>query len=131
MKVVTPLITVLWLSLAPAALADTATAMFAGGCFWCMEAVYQEQEGVSDVVSGFTGGTIPNPTYKGNHAGHFEAVKVSYDPAVISYQDLLDLYYQQPLLLYLNLPGLNQRYQSPPIYHLPACDIWLHQQLVR
>jgi peptide-methionine (S)-S-oxide reductase len=93
MKTLTPLITVLWLSLAPAALADTATAMFAGGCFWCMEAVYQEQDGVSDVVSGFTGGTIPNPTYKGNHAGHFEAVKVSYDPAIISYQDLLDLYW--------------------------------------
>lgn len=67
--------------------------MFAGGCFWCMESAYQDQEGVSDVVSGFTGGTLANPTYKGNHAGHFEAVKVTYDPAVISYQELLDLYW--------------------------------------
>jgi len=93
MKTLSPLAILLWLGFAPAALADSATAMFAGGCFWCMESAYQEQEGVIDVVSGFTGGTIPNPTYKGNHAGHFEAVKVSYDPTVISYQDLLDLYW--------------------------------------
>lgn len=93
MKTLSPLAIALWLSLAPAALAETATAMFAGGCFWCMESDYQDQEGVSDVVSGFTGGTLANPTYKGNHAGHFEAVKVTYDPAVISYQELLDLYW--------------------------------------
>jgi peptide-methionine (S)-S-oxide reductase len=93
MKTLSPLAIVLWLSLAPAALAETATAMFAGGCFWCMESDYQDQQGVSDVVSGFTGGTLANPTYKGNHAGHFEAVKVTYDPAVISYQALLDLYW--------------------------------------
>jgi len=93
MKTLSPLAIILWLSLAPAALAETATAMFAGGCFWCMESDYQDQEGVSDVVSGFTGGTLANPTYKGNHAGHFEAVKVTYDPAVISYQELLDLYW--------------------------------------
>ena len=93
MKTLSPLAIVLCLSLAPAALAETATAMFAGGCFWCMESDYQDQEGVSDVVSGFTGGTLANPTYKGNHAGHFEAVKITYDPAVISYQELLDLYW--------------------------------------
>ncbi|HEY5647482.1 MAG TPA: peptide-methionine (S)-S-oxide reductase MsrA, partial [Pseudomonadales bacterium] len=68
-------------------------AVFAGGCFWCMEALYQEQEGVTDVVSGFTGGTHPNPTYSGRHDGHYEAVRVTYDPQVISYQDLLDLYW--------------------------------------
>ncbi|MGI9228833.1 MAG: peptide-methionine (S)-S-oxide reductase MsrA [Gammaproteobacteria bacterium] len=73
--------------------ARSETAVFAGGCFWCMEAVYQEQEGVTDVVSGFTGGTHPNPTYKGDHTGHYEAVLVSYDPAVISYQTLLDLFW--------------------------------------
>lgn len=92
-KVIAPLAFVLWFTLAPNALADTATAMFAGGCFWCMESDFQDQAGVVDVVSGFTGGSIPNPTYKGNHQGHFEAIKVTYDPAVISYQDLLDLYW--------------------------------------
>lgn len=75
----------------PVALAEKA--VFAGGCFWCVEALYQEQAGVSDVVSGFTGGTLRNPTYNGNHRGHYEAVKVTYDPSVISYQDLLDLYW--------------------------------------
>ena len=73
--------------------AESATAIFAGGCFWCMESDYQEQKGVTEVVSGFIGGTLENPTYSGNHQGHFEAVKVSYDPAVISYQQLLDLFW--------------------------------------
>ncbi len=73
--------------------AETATAHFAGGCFWCMESDYQDKDGVIDVVSGFTGGTLKNPTYKGNHEGHFEAIKVTYDPAVISYQQLLDLFW--------------------------------------
>lgn len=77
----------------PPALADSATALFAGGCFWCMESDYQDQPGVTDVVSGFTGGTLENPTYAGNHEDHFEAIKVTYDAALISYQDLLDLYW--------------------------------------
>lgn len=76
------------------ALANPATAVFAGGCFWCMESDYQELEGVTAVVSGFTGGTLPNPTYSGNHQGHFEAVEVTYDPAVISYPQLLDLFWR-------------------------------------
>jgi peptide-methionine (S)-S-oxide reductase len=73
--------------------ADTAKAYFAGGCFWCMESAFQEREGVTDVISGFTGGELQNPTYKGNHEGHFEAVQVTYDPKVVSYADLLDLYW--------------------------------------
>ena len=77
----------------PLSWAEPATAVFAGGCFWCMESDYQDQEGVLDVVSGFTGGTLKNPTYSGNHQGHFEAIKVTYDPAVISYQQLLDLFW--------------------------------------
>jgi peptide-methionine (S)-S-oxide reductase len=81
------------LSLATPLRAETATAMFAGGCFWCMESDFQEREGVVDVISGFTGGTLENPTYSGNHEGHFEAIRVTYDPAVISYRDLLDLYW--------------------------------------
>jgi peptide-methionine (S)-S-oxide reductase len=73
--------------------AETATAFFAGGCFWCMESAYQEREGVTDVISGFTGGTLENPTYRGNHEGHFEAIKVTYDPSVVSYSELLDLFW--------------------------------------
>jgi peptide-methionine (S)-S-oxide reductase len=86
-------IAILALLVAPPLHADSATALFAGGCFWCMEAAFQEHAGVTDVVSGFTGGTLENPTYSGNHQGHFEAVQVTYDPTVISYRDLLDLFW--------------------------------------
>lgn len=65
-------------------------AVLAGGCFWCMEKDFESLEGVTDVVSGFTGGTAPNPTYNGDHTGHYEAVEVTYDPDVLSYQDILE-----------------------------------------
>lgn len=84
---------VFWIWLLAPALAAEDRALFAGGCFWCMEAAFQGREGVTDVVSGFTGGTLPNPTYSGNHSGHFEAVEVTFDPALVSYQQLLDLYW--------------------------------------
>jgi peptide-methionine (S)-S-oxide reductase len=87
------LLSLLFLGAANSARAATTEAVFAGGCFWCMESAYQELEGVVEVVSGFTGGDLPNPTYKGNHAGHYEAIRVSYDPALISYQQLLDHYW--------------------------------------
>ena len=73
--------------------AEQATAVFAGGCFWCMESDYQDMDGVIDVISGFTGGTLANPTYNGNHQGHYEAVLITYDPAVVTYQQLLDHYW--------------------------------------
>jgi peptide-methionine (S)-S-oxide reductase len=68
-------------------------ATFAGGCFWCIEAAYQDLEGVSSAVSGFTGGTLKNPTYRGDHRGHFEAVKIEFDPDVISYKELLAIFW--------------------------------------
>ena len=68
-------------------------AILAGGCFWCMESDFEKLEGVIDVVSGFTGGTIKNPTYNGNHDGHFEAVEITYDPNKVSYKQLLDHYW--------------------------------------
>jgi peptide-methionine (S)-S-oxide reductase len=82
------------LTFAAPVMADSVTAIFAGGCFWCMESAYQEHRGVTAVISGFTGGTLKNPTYSGNHEGHFEAVEVTYDPALVSYQELLDLYWR-------------------------------------
>ncbi|MEE4190198.1 MAG: peptide-methionine (S)-S-oxide reductase MsrA [Halieaceae bacterium] len=74
-------------------MAWSASAVFAGGCFWCMEAAYQGVPGVTDVVSGFSGGTHPNPTYSGAHDGHYEVVEVTYDPQQISFADLLDIYW--------------------------------------
>lgn len=69
------------------------TAIFAGGCFWCVEAAYQEVDGVEGAVSGFTGGELENPTYKGNHEGHYEAVKLTYDHSIISYEKLLEIFW--------------------------------------
>lgn len=68
-------------------------AIFAGGCFWCMESDFEKLEGVTDVVSGFTGGTLENPTYSGNHTGHYEAVEITYDPNKVTYQGLLEHYW--------------------------------------
>jgi peptide-methionine (S)-S-oxide reductase len=65
-------------------------AIFAGGCFWCMESDFEKLEGVTDVISGFTGGTLENPTYGGNHKGHYETVEVTYDPKIVTYQGLLE-----------------------------------------
>lgn len=68
--------------------------VLAGGCFWCMESDFEKLDGVSDVISGFTGGTLKNPTYNGNHTGHYEAVEITYDPAKISYEELLMYYWR-------------------------------------
>jgi peptide-methionine (S)-S-oxide reductase len=67
-----------------------ATAVLAGGCFWCMESDFEKLDGVSEVVSGFTGGSHPDPTYRGDHSGHYEAVEITYDPQVVDYAGILD-----------------------------------------
>lgn len=72
-------------------------ATFAGGCFWCMEPPFEQLEGVTDVTSGYTGGTKANPTYEDVSAGatgHTEAVVVTYDPAKISYEKLLEVFWR-------------------------------------
>lgn len=84
------LVTLFTFTLATGLTAQAATAVLAGGCFWCMESDFEKLEGVSDVVSGFTGGSHPDPTYRGGHTGHYEAVEITYDPAIIDYQGLLD-----------------------------------------
>ena len=71
-----------------------AQAIFAGGCFWCTEAVFRDVIGVSEVESGYIGGAVPNPTYKqvcGGDTGHAEAIRITFDPAQLSYADLLDI----------------------------------------
>ena len=78
-----------------AAQASAATAVLAGGCFWCMESDFEKLDGVTDVISGFTGGTLQNPTYNGNHEGHYEAVEITYDPEKLNYRQLLDYYWVQ------------------------------------
>lgn len=75
--------------------AFAAKTILAGGCFWCMESDFEKLDGVVDVISGFSGGTLQNPTYNGNHKGHYEAVEITYDPQKLSYQQLLDYYWLQ------------------------------------
>jgi peptide methionine sulfoxide reductase msrA/msrB len=73
------------------------TAVFAGGCFWCIEAAFSEEKGVIKATSGYTGGTIANPTYEqvcSRTTGHYEAVEVAFDPSVISYDRLLDIFWR-------------------------------------
>ena len=70
-------------------------AIVAGGCFWCTEAVFRDVIGVSGVESGYIGGAVPNPTYKqvcSGETGHAEAVKVTYDPSIVSYAEILDMF---------------------------------------
>ena len=73
-------------------------ATFAGGCFWCMVKPFDEQPGIIEVVSGYIGGHKENPTYHevcANTTGHYEAVQITFDPVVFSYERLLELYWQQ------------------------------------
>ena len=71
---------------------QTEKAILAGGCFWCMESDYDKLPGVINVVSGFSGDDLRNPTYR-NHAQHVEVVEVTYDPAIVSYDEILDYYW--------------------------------------
>jgi peptide-methionine (S)-S-oxide reductase len=73
----------------------TETAIVAGGCFWCVEADFEKVEGVREVVSGYTGGTVANPTYRQvtrGGTGHYEAVRITYDPSVVSFDAILDMF---------------------------------------
>lgn len=76
---------------------ETATAIFAMGCFWCAEADFEKVDGVTDVVSGYTGGGVRSPTYEQVSAGgtgHYEAVRVTYDPAKVKYSELLSVFWK-------------------------------------
>ncbi|MDR3608969.1 MAG: peptide-methionine (S)-S-oxide reductase MsrA [Ignavibacteriaceae bacterium] len=76
----------------------TEKAVFAGGCFWCIDAPFEKLDGVKNVISGYTGGTVKNPTYEqvcSGTTGHVEAVEIIYDPKLISYSELLDIFWKQ------------------------------------
>lgn len=90
------LIVMMWGGMVMDAQALEKTAVFAGGCFWCMESEFQDQKGVLQAVSGYTGGHVANPTYEQvsrGDTGHYEALLVVYDPKVVDYQRLLDIFW--------------------------------------
>lgn len=97
------------------------TAYFASGCFWCTEAVFERVKGVTDVVSGYSGGEMKNPTYKQVSAGltnHAEAVRVAYDPTVISYKELVYIFFgsHDPTQLNRQGPDVGKQYRSAIFY---------------
>ena len=97
-------------------------ATLAGGCFWCLEAVFDELNGVEDVVSGYSGGVVPNPTYKHvctGETGHAEVVQVTFDPEIVSYRDLLKVFFSIHDPTTLNRQGgdVGTQYRSAIYYH--------------
>ena len=94
-----------------------AEAIFAGGCFWCTEAVFKQLNGVHSVESGYIGGAVENPTYKqvcSGSTGHAEAIRIGFDPAVIGYADLLDIFFATHDPTQLNRQGndIGTQYRS-------------------
>ncbi len=99
-------------------------ATLAGGCFWCLEAVYDELNGVTDVVSGYSGGRRPNPTYDqvcGGTTGHAEVVQVTFDPAVVSFRELLEVFFtiHDPTTLNRQGADVGTQYRSAVFYNSP------------
>ncbi|UCG10753.1 MAG: peptide-methionine (S)-S-oxide reductase MsrA [Dehalococcoidia bacterium] len=97
-------------------------ATLAGGCFWCIEAVFRKVNGVENVVSGYTGGTTANPTYKEvctGKTGHAEAVQVSFNPSKISYRKILELFFSihDPTTLDRQVADTGTQYRSAIFYH--------------
>jgi len=97
-------------------------ATLGGGCFWCLEAVYQELRGVEKVVSGYSGGDVPNPTYRevcSETTGHAEVVQVVFDPEVVSYRDILEIYFtiHDPTTMNRQGADVGAQYRSVIFYH--------------
>ena len=100
------------------------TATLAGGCFWCLEAVYDEIEGVENVTSGYAGGSTPNPTYEqvcSGSTGHAEVVQIEFDPGVISFGEILDVFFtiHDPTTLNQQGNDVGTQYRSAIFYHSP------------
>lgn len=97
-------------------------ATFAAGCFWCVEAVFQDLKGVESVVSGYTGGKKPDPTYEevsSGMTGHAEALQITFDPAVVSYRELLEIFWHthDPTTLNRQGPDAGTQYRSAVFFH--------------
>ncbi len=111
------------------------TATLAGGCFWCLEAVYDQVRGVKDVVSGYTGGHVANPTYErvcSGKTGHAEAVQITFDPEQISYRELLEIFFSihDPTTLNRQGADVGTQYRSAIFYHSEE-QRQIAEQLVR
>ncbi len=100
----------------------TEKATLAGGCFWCLEAAYEELDGVQSVTSGYAGGNVENPTYEAvcsGDTGHAEVVQLEYDPDVVGYDELLQVFFtiHDPTTLNRQGPDVGTQYRSAIFYH--------------
>ena len=100
---------------------NTEYAILGGGCFWCVEAVFERIDGVSEVISGYAGGQTKNPTYKevtSGKTGHAEVCKVVFDPKLVTYDELLDIFWQAHDPTTLNRQGadIGTQYRSAIYY---------------
>ncbi len=104
------------------------TTTLGGGCFWCLEAVYDQLKGVQAVVSGYAGGRVTNPTYQQvctGTTGHAEVVQITFDPAVISFKDILEVFFtiHDPTTLNRQGADVGTQYRSAIFYHSPEQKI--------
>ncbi len=102
----------------------TEIATLAGGCFWCLEAVYDQLRGVEEVESGYSGGSVPDPSYRHvttGMTGHAEVVQLTFDPAVVTFRDLLDVLFtiHDPTTLNRQGADVGTQYRSAIFYHSP------------
>jgi peptide-methionine (S)-S-oxide reductase len=102
----------------------TELATLGGGCFWCLEAVFRDVKGVERVVSGYAGGSVPNPSYEDvctGRTGHAEVVQVTFDPAVLAYRDVLQLFFglHDPTTLNRQGGDVGTQYRSVIFFHTP------------
>ena len=96
-------------------------AVFGGGCFWCIEAIFQDLKGVEEVISGYTGGTVANPTYEQvctGETGHAEVIKITFNPTEITYKELLEVFFSNHDPTTLNRQGadIGTQYRSAVFY---------------
>lgn len=102
----------------------TETATLGGGCFWCLEAVYQELKGVRHVESGYTGGHVPDPSYEqvcDGSTGHAEVVRITFDPDVVAYREILEIFFtiHDPTTLNRQGNDVGTQYRSVIYFHSP------------
>ena len=114
---------------------NTETATLAGGCFWCLEAVFLQLKGVQKAQSGYAGGRRPNPTYEQvctGVTGHAEVVQVTYDPSLISYADLLDVFFtiHDPTTLNRQGNDVGTQYRSAVFYETPEQERAAHEKIL-
>lgn len=120
-------------TMSPTQVKEVAT--LAGGCFWCLEAIYDQLRGVEDVVSGYAGGQRPNPSYEQvctGATGHAEVVQITFDPQVVSFRELLEVFFtiHDPTTLNRQGADVGTQYRSAVFFHSPAQQT-IVQQVIR